>query len=374
MATSPNKNAYELASSSGPVTWIDRKGKWSINGLIRKKSHFPEQAYETRVTFQPNPLLGFRVNGEIYRYVLFIASMTPIHWKGKLKNQLGYTPSREVLNGMYDHLQCLRIAHEEEDAYYAGQSKAEAGAVIDECFVRAINRYQAGVEEPASYRYHRRSVFDRFVTSDDKTLLIEAYKVLNESAYVEPEEGIYGGHLHEFRVRLETAIDLEEKKREFRMKLERREWLENLLESDPPFRRLVALALMSNKIKRGYGYTAQEKELGYCLFGYAKDLKEYRKVHDQLQQVMKIYRLETYDTKLLIDLGQSYLRVGEMLPALEPPHVRKEGFFYGDEVKLNGRSFEVNKVGHKYLYLSGGNKVLIEDVLKKMNSPFTCNL
>lgn len=73
-----------------------------------------------------------------------------------------------------------------------------------------------------------------------------------------------------------------------------------------------------------------DKEVVQSLFGYSRSFDDYRdRVYPQFQELMQLYRLDTYETHKLWNLGNQYIKEGVMLPVpIQTAHIREEGKIY----------------------------------------------
>jgi len=339
----------------GERTVVDSKGSWTISHVCRNR-YIPEcrHHYTVSIQFKPNLLRIPKASPWGVTGGIFMRGCEDIEMmKRRIKDYVGYTPSADVLDAFWTHFTVLRDAYEAEDAFYAAQDRENADRLLMELENLAVLRFEKGEEKQApKHRFDRnRPPMDVYLTEGEYRLAVEAQKVLNGHAYVEPYS-VFGrsGHLADFNERIQTRIDEIKRSREIEARQEKRKRLRGLLDTDPEFRRLVANAMAAAKESRA-GKT--EYELAFRYFGYVSSLEEYRKVYSQFSELMKQFGLETYETDLLVSLGREYLAEGEMLPVPVAPFERPEGIFYQDWICTENRFYQVDRVGRLYVYVAG---------------------
>ena len=339
----------------GEETFRDAKGVWTI-GHVGRVKYLPEcrHHYTVSIRFKPNLCRLPKASPWGEARSVFMRGSEEVHvMKQRIKDAIGYTPTPDVLRDLWRHFAALRDAYEAEDAFYASQDKEMARRILAELKDRAVARFESGKEaRPPRHRFDRhRPPKIAYLTETEYRQAVEAQKVLNGHAYVEPFSLLgKSGHLADFNERIQARIDEIIRRREMLARQEKRMQLRRLLDTDLEFRRLVANAMSAAKESRA-GST--EYELAYRYFGYASSLDEYRKINRQFSELMARYGLETYDAGLLVSLGREYLADGEMLPAPAAPYERPEGYFYQDWICAGNRFYQVTRVGRLYVYVAG---------------------
>ncbi|MFD0591040.1 hypothetical protein ACFQZE_23880 [Paenibacillus sp. GCM10027627] len=342
----PRRNAYELVNKNGE--WTDTKGGWCISGLYRTLRHGRPE-YEARVTFNPGPDTRIKCRESKYGYAYYDESR---YWKRRVKAAIGYIPSNDTLSAMIDYLELLKAAYEEEDQYYAAQDKAAASKRVEEIFELAMARYGLGQSMKSHASDKMKRLLEEYVTAEERLELHELYKIQNGSSYLED--------VRPFMVRLCNAVREEMSKREQQAKRDRSLWLRQRLEVDVSLRHLVAHVHAAAIHKyRGYDHWSLFRETAYQLFGYAKNQNDYRDRAGQLTERLSPYQLKDYEINELLRIGKEYIQDGGQLPIVEVPFNRSaEDYYYGDAVLWGGKSYSINRIGRKYLYLSGGSRIL----------------
>ncbi|BFH18266.1 hypothetical protein J6TS7_53420 [Paenibacillus dendritiformis] len=341
----------------GEKTFLDWKGKWKISHVSRTA----RDRYSICLFFWPNSKAGLKETWFSGGSV-FSKDDTGINeFKKYIKNNTRYTPTKNVLNQLYEHFDLLRNAYLEEDYFYASQDKSKAIEALEGYFQMALQRYIQKEILPKLYRSHRQTNYEKYLTPEEQKGVTEAFKILNGHAYVEPDDtGYWGkGHTRDFRRKLDDEIQkLEDKRKEEEYQVKRKRHM-SLLDTDTDFRRFVAHAMAAAKEKR----SRDEVELAHRLYGYTKDLDAYRKVYQQLSQMMKKFGLETFHARYLVELGYEYITNGGMLPVVAPEHERnKEDLYFDDYVTYGQLHRRVTRVGRKYIYVDGGYRWEKENV------------
>ncbi|CAH8248481.1 hypothetical protein WJ0W_007148 [Paenibacillus melissococcoides] len=362
------KDAYQQEYQLiGEETFQDWKGKWKISHVSRKS----QDRYSISIFFWPNPESGLKETwfrgGSTFSKV-----DTDINeFKKYVKNNTGYTPTKDVLIQLYEHFDKLRNAYLEEDCFHALADKSKATLALSTYFQIALQRYSKNEILPKMYSSQRQNNFEKYLTNEERKGVIEAIKTLNGHAYCEPDDtGYWGkGHTREFRRKLDDEIDMREAKRKSEeYKAKKRKHM-SMLDTDIDFRRLVAHAMEAAKDKR----CRDEVELVHRLYGYTKDLDAYRKVYHKLSQMMKKYGLEPFNTSYLIELGNEYITKGGMLPVVVAEYERNDKeLYFNDYVNYGSLRRRVSRVGRKYVYVDGGYRweianVKIDDFHKQSN-------
>jgi len=339
----------------GEETFSDAKGTWTI-GHVGRARYLPEcrHHYTVSIRFRPNLCRLPKASPWGETGSVFMRGCEDAEtMKRRIKDAIGYTPSCDVMQHLWRHFVALRDAYEAEDGFYASQDREKSRQLLNDLEDLAVSRFERGEEaRPPRHRFDvNRPPKLVYLTEMEYRQAVEAQKVLNGHAYVEPFSPIgRSGHLTEFNERIQRRIEAIQRRRDLAEKEEKRRRLRGLLDTDPQFRRLVANAMSAAKESRA-GST--EYELAYRYFGYASSLDEYRKINRQFSELMARYGLETYDAGLLVSLGREYLADGEMLPAPAAPYERPEGYFYQDWICAGNRFYQVTRVGRLYVYVAG---------------------
>ncbi len=360
------KDAYKCVYEAiGEETFTDRKGAWTAEAVIRKTHSDREDVYDFYVRFKADPKAAPKAACPFSHKTLrvFLRSTEGIEQlKHRIRSEAGYTPATATVTKLWDHFWKLHEAYREEDRAYAEADKAAAAAVLDALFEKAVARANAGECFVSEDRLHySRLAIERYLTREEQDEAQEAQKVLNGHAHVEYMSQ-YGrsGHLVAFNQRIEEEVERLNKIRERVAYQDREQKLMGMLESDVPFRKLVAHAVAASKVRRSKHV---EYELAQRLFGYVRNLDEYRKIYRMIDETLRTFELASYEASKLVELGRQYLKEGGMLPAVTAPFERDPNKHYFGDIVHNGRAFyEVAKAGQQYIYLSGGQRLEKKDV------------
>lgn len=339
------------------VIFKDQKGIWKSGYIMRKTFGTSSSAFEIRITFFPNLVRLPAANPYGYDSLIFMRENDDIGTlKKRIKSYIGYTPDKETIYFVWNRFQHFKAAYAEEDAFYSGQDKTMAQLHLQELTKLVIARFEAGEEIEDNSRWKTsKPIMERYLSNKEIESATEAQKVLNGNSYVEPlNQSGKVGHLFSFNKSIDDQCTQLNHMKEQEDKRLREQWHQELLETNVAFRRLVALVLHAKKDIRAY---TLDKAVAQAIFGYCRSLNEYRdRVYPHYQDLMKVFRLDTYDANKLWSLGNDYVNEGGMLPVpIETEHTREEGqIYYGDYVHDGLVGYEVETVALKYVYTRNG--------------------
>ncbi|MEN1990295.1 hypothetical protein [Paenibacillus hubeiensis] len=368
-------NAYEHRYKELETTvYYDRKGTWRPGHLTRT-IHTPgaEPKYILSLWFTPNlkVLPKVKYSGEMVYNVHYVEGIGLSRLKSWIKTAVGYVPEQTTVIGLLRYIEGLINAYRDEDSFYANQDQAAAAEVLNKLTQVAVQRLK--VNEIIHENKHNRSqpMYITYLTDEEINWATEAQKVMNGHSYVEPFTSIgQQGHLYEFNNRLETIGRRWEEEQRAIQDEQLNEKLLNLLEVDVVLRRLVASALEVKKEKYNTDY---EVELVHRLYGYTHRFEHYRSKLEPFYNLLESYGIQRHDSRKLLVVGERYVAAEGMLPPAGKTFEREEGtIYYGDRVHDGTSFFQVESVGHKYVYMRYGEKRLrrsVRHALKVMLLP-----
>lgn len=321
----------------------DSKGLWQITGIRREKVN------EFIIWLWFTPAAGLKLAKTqpwATQCLVYAWSDTTINrLKSSIRKEAGYTPAATTLQRLFDQLEAMRSAFQEEDRRAALGDPAAAQRQLDLLLQTALNRYRQQESFPPAYRAQRQTAFDRYLSAKEQEEVRECLYMINGSTFAESDSR-FGGLTLPFRQQLDDEI------RELKFQAEARAAAVTaarqraLLETDPTFRRLAAQILQA----RG-----SETELTYRLFGYRQSLDDYRDALQQLDDLLAPYGCNSLTLYRLAAVIRKYVAEGNLLPAVQPVYERQPGqLYYYDHINTNGRSCQVLQVGRRYVYTDAG--------------------
>lgn len=361
-------DAYQQTyDSTGDREFRDQKGTWTVSEVKHDNKRHGHTLYSGYVKFKPDENAGLKMDSWGKSNQAYFDDETDAEsFKSKLKNAIGYTPSKQVVEQMWAHFAALRAARQEEDRHYAQGDKKKAQETLDKLTQKAVDRYKDGKytldEEYRTRGYYRGQSHKHHLTQDELHQAGEAQKYINGHSFVNLDDSMHSsaGHLAGLRDRVQAGINEIDAHRKAEEARKKDEHVDKMMENNPAFRKLVAHYAAAEK--RGNSKDP-ETELVHRLYGYTNNYDKWRDNLQNLMDTLEGFGLDRFDTR---KLGRMAEKHADNLPAVTPAFERQEGKFYYGDVVHNGRTtMEITKVGQKYLY--GRNNVEWE---KSKATPF----
>ncbi|ARR10630.1 hypothetical protein [Paenibacillus bovis] len=144
----------------------DSKGLWHITGIRREKVNqfivwlwFTPAAGLKRAQSHP-----FATQCLVYAW-----SYTTINqFKKSIQQEAGYTPAAATLQALFDQLDAMRSAFQEEDRQAALSDPEAAQWRLDLLLQTALDRYRQQQSFPPSYRAQKQTAFDRYLSGKEQ--------------------------------------------------------------------------------------------------------------------------------------------------------------------------------------------------------------
>lgn len=366
MNTLNRRNAYqETYTSLTEVVFIDLKGVWTAGELIRTKREENENTYDFYIQFKADPDGAPKASTYFTKSLrIFMRSTDDANTlKRRIREAAGYTPAPATIRMLWAHFMLLHAAYIEEDRFYARADQVTAEAILNALYEKAIQRFKDGELCVSKERVQHYRTYERYLSQSEQEEATEAQKRINGHGFVlRMSQFEKNGHLARFNQRIADDIERLGKLKELEMKRDHDSFLEKMMESDVTFRQLVAHAIAASREIR---CKRPEIELANRLFGYSKNLDEYREKYSKIDEMLRPYRLRDYDTSKLVSLGMAYLEAGGMLPVVAPVFERgPDKIYYGDMVHDGYTSYIVRMVGSRYIYVEGSSHRLLKQHVK----------
>ncbi|GAB7387342.1 hypothetical protein BSNK01_11780 [Bacillaceae bacterium] len=338
----PRKNAYE-EEKPGKVAFTDSKGTWEVTRLSLDNRQAGKNKYLLHITFKPSK--NTKSDDTKFAYVPAWEDTTKEQLKDYIKRSVGYTPQPNTMDAIYERFQELKKLREEEDLYYSSQDKKKAQKTFNELLDKAVERYKKGEEFEPEYG-RRLSFWQRYLSPEERKQLIEAQKIINGYAYVD-DTSDHGSFFKPFISELNKRIEKINSERRAKAQEEKDKRLADMMEKDPEFRKFVAHWNAIGKTPARDKWT----EMVHRMFGYTTNEEQFRKNEAKLKELFRKFGLDPITDRYLLD---GIAKKEEILPAVQPPHVREEGkIYYGDIVHDGKEAMEVKKVGRKLIHYKG---------------------
>lgn len=328
-------------SKQSEIIFKDRKGTWKAGFVWRNMKNSKHIHFEIQLAFIPNLERLPCADPAGYSDLVFMRQDDDIlRLKKRIKSYIGYTPDKETIYVIWDRLGDYKKHYAEEDRFYASCDKEAAKLIMKGLIETATGRFQAGKE----IEILTDTQMERFLTRSEIEEASEAQKVLNGFSYVDANT-----HLQTFNQTIDNECTWLKNLKEKEEELKRKDWHQELLETNVAFRRFVALVLHAKKEIRSNNL---EHEVAQSLFGYCSSFYDYRDhVLPHFRDLMSLYRLQTYEIHKLLVLGNEYVQEGGILPIPMVASFRVEGkFYYGDYIHDGIDGYVIESVRLKYVY------------------------